>query len=73
MKKVRLATVWLDGCSGCHMSLLDIDEAILAIAHRRMQQELQAAWDSRTPDVPLANPQEALVLASIPAGTLQTK
>ena len=34
MKKVRLATVWLDGCSGCHMSLLDIDEAILAIAKR---------------------------------------
>ena len=34
MKKVRLATVWLDGCSGCHMSLLDIDEAILALAKR---------------------------------------
>ena len=34
MKKVRLATVWLDGCSGCHMSLLDIDEAILPIANR---------------------------------------
>jgi len=34
MKKVRLATVWLDGCSGCHMSLLDIDEAIVAIAKR---------------------------------------
>jgi NAD-reducing hydrogenase small subunit len=34
MKKVRLATVWLDGCSGCHMSLLDIDEAILAIVKR---------------------------------------
>ena len=34
MKKVRLATVWLDGCSGCHMSLLDIDEAIIAIANR---------------------------------------
>jgi len=41
------------------------DEDILAIAHRRMQQELQSAWDSRSPDVPLANPQEALVLASI--------
>jgi len=34
MKKVRLATVWLDGCSGCHMSLLDMDETILAIAKR---------------------------------------
>jgi NAD-reducing hydrogenase small subunit len=34
MKKVRLATVWLDGCSGCHMSVLDIDEAILNVARR---------------------------------------
>lgn len=32
MKKVKLATVWLDGCSGCHMSLLDIDEALEAVA-----------------------------------------
>lgn len=34
MRKTRLATVWLDGCSGCHMSLLDADEAILPIAKR---------------------------------------
>jgi NAD-reducing hydrogenase small subunit len=34
MKRVRLATVWLDGCSGCHMSLLDMDEMILAVAKR---------------------------------------
>ena len=34
MKKVRLATVWLDGCAGCHMSLLDMDEAILAVAKK---------------------------------------
>lgn len=30
--KTRVATVWLDGCSGCHMSLLDLDEALLAVA-----------------------------------------
>lgn len=30
--KVRIATVWLDGCSGCHMSFLDIDQQIVAIA-----------------------------------------
>ena len=34
MSKVKLATVWLDGCSGCHMSLLDIDEAIIAVAKK---------------------------------------
>ena len=28
----KLATVWLGGCSGCHMSLLDIDERILDVA-----------------------------------------
>ena len=32
MKRARLATVWLDGCSGCHMSLLDIDEALIPLA-----------------------------------------
>jgi NAD-reducing hydrogenase small subunit len=34
MRRARLATVWLDGCSGCHMSLLDVDEAIIGIAKR---------------------------------------
>ncbi|HVP64251.1 MAG TPA: NADP oxidoreductase [candidate division Zixibacteria bacterium] len=32
MSKIRLATVWLDGCSGCHMSLLDMDERLIAVA-----------------------------------------
>ena len=34
MRKTRLATVWLDGCAGCHMSLLDMDELILTVAKR---------------------------------------
>lgn len=33
-KKVRVATTWLDGCSGCHMSLLDLDERILPVAEK---------------------------------------
>jgi NAD-reducing hydrogenase small subunit len=32
MNRKRLATVWLDGCSGCHMSFLDIDERLLDLA-----------------------------------------
>jgi len=32
--RVRLATTWLDGCSGCHMSLLDLDERLLELAPR---------------------------------------
>jgi len=34
MTKPRIATVWLDGCSGCHMSLLDIDEALIEVVRR---------------------------------------
>lgn len=34
MKKVKVATVWLDGCSGCHMSLLDIDAAIISLERK---------------------------------------
>jgi NAD-reducing hydrogenase small subunit len=33
MKK-RLATVWLDGCSGCHMSFLDLDERLIEVAEK---------------------------------------
>jgi NAD-reducing hydrogenase small subunit len=34
MKKIKLATVWLDGCAGCHMSLLDIDAGMLTLAQK---------------------------------------
>jgi len=34
MKKVKVATVWLDGCSGCHMSLLDMDAAIITLERK---------------------------------------
>ena len=34
MSKLKLATVWLDGCSGCHMSFLDMDEALISLADK---------------------------------------
>jgi NAD-reducing hydrogenase small subunit len=32
--KARLATIWLGGCSGCHMSFLDLDEKLLELAKK---------------------------------------
>lgn len=34
MDKIRFATVWLAGCSGCHMSFLDLDEWLLELAQQ---------------------------------------
>ena len=32
--KITLATAWLDGCSGCHMSFLDLDERLIELAEK---------------------------------------
>ena len=34
MDRLRLATLWLGGCSGCHMSFLDLDEFLFELAER---------------------------------------
>lgn len=34
MARPRLATVWLGGCSGCHMSFLDLDEWLFVLAEK---------------------------------------
>jgi NAD-reducing hydrogenase small subunit len=34
MNKIRLASLWLDGCSGCHMSFLDLDFEIGDLAEQ---------------------------------------
>jgi NAD-reducing hydrogenase small subunit len=49
--KPRLATVWLGGCSGCHMSFLDLDERLLTLA---AQVELCASplMDTKAKDFP---------------------
>lgn len=32
MAKVKVATAWLECCSGCHMSVLDLDEVLIDLA-----------------------------------------
>lgn len=34
MERLKFASVWLGGCSGCHMSFLDLDEFLLELAPR---------------------------------------
>ncbi len=34
MAKLRFATAWLGGCSGCHMSFLDLDEWLIDLSER---------------------------------------
>ena len=33
-RKITVATAWLDGCSGCHMSFLDMDERLVELVQR---------------------------------------
>lgn len=32
VQKPRVATMWMGGCSGCHMSLMDLDERLIELA-----------------------------------------
>src|SRR5579864_3262279 len=34
MDTLRVATVWFGGCSGCHMSFLDLDEFLIEFVQR---------------------------------------
>ena len=48
-----------------HVSKGASDWSVLQRAHRLMQRHLNAQWDKRAPDLPLATLYEALILASI--------
>lgn len=62
MTKPKVATDWLAGCSGCHMSLLDIDERLAQIAE---------AVDLRaTPFTDLKEPDESGVDVGILEGAV---
>jgi NAD-reducing hydrogenase small subunit len=64
MSKIKIATDWLGGCSGCHMSLLDIDERLLNL--------LELVELTSSPITDLKQPPEEGVTAGILEGAVNT-
>ena len=64
MAKPKISSDWLAACAGCHMSLLDIDEQIVAIAE---QVEFRA-----TPVTDFKEPDEEGVDVGILTGAINT-
>ncbi|HOC32068.1 MAG TPA: NADP oxidoreductase [Armatimonadota bacterium] len=60
MEKPKLATDWLADCAGCHMSLLDIDERIVAL--------LEKATLTSSPITDLKHPPETGVELGVLSG-----
>jgi NAD-reducing hydrogenase small subunit len=60
--KPTIASDWLAGCAGCHMSLLDIDERLLAV--------LQKATITSTPITDLKHPAKTGVTVGILEGAV---
>lgn len=62
MTKVKIATDWLAGCAGCHMSVLDIDERIVAL--------LEAVEITSSPITDLKHPPKEGVTVGILEGAI---
>lgn len=52
--KVKVATMWLSGCSGCHMSVLDIDERIVDLV-KLVDIVYSPIVDIKAKDMPMAD------------------
>ena len=52
--KLKLATVWLGGCSGCHMSFLDLDERLIELA-TKVELLASPLVDTKTRDFPFVD------------------
>ncbi|MCS7165858.1 MAG: NADP oxidoreductase [Candidatus Calescibacterium sp.] len=49
MKKKTVATIWCEGCSGCHMSFLDMDEKLLDLIKKGMTFSASPLTDLKIP------------------------
>ncbi len=48
-KKVKISTIWCEGCSGCHMSFLDMDERIVDLINRGVVFDASPITDLKVP------------------------
>jgi NAD-reducing hydrogenase small subunit len=48
-KKVRISTIWCEGCSGCHMSFLDMDERLVDLIKKGMVIDASPLTDLKIP------------------------
>ena len=62
MAKVKIATDWLAGCAGCHMSILDIDDRIVKL--------LEAVEITSSPVTDLKHPPKEGVTVGILEGAI---
>jgi len=49
MKKITLASDWLEGCAGCHMSLLDMDERLVELINEGLEITATPITDLKIP------------------------
>ena len=52
--RVKVATMWLSGCSGCHMSFLDLDERLVEL-NKLIEIVFSPVVDTKVKDMPLAD------------------
>jgi NAD-reducing hydrogenase small subunit len=52
--KVKVATMWLSGCSGCHMSFLDLDERLVELS-KLIEIKFSPIVDTKVKDMPFVD------------------
>jgi NAD-reducing hydrogenase small subunit len=50
MGKIKVASIWCEGCSGCHMSFLDMDERLVELINKGLEINATPITDLKIPD-----------------------
>ncbi|PMQ01032.1 MAG: NADP oxidoreductase [Dictyoglomus sp. NZ13-RE01] len=50
MAKLKVASIWCEGCSGCHMSFLDMDERLVELINKGLELNATPITDLKVPD-----------------------